>query len=140
MTSRPEAIEVSAQAMGELRKAVGEFNSWRFYDCHETLEDVWRESGAKGSAKGATNFYQGLIKSAAGFHHLLRGNHHGTVTLLSDSVRLLEPYRPECLGIDVEALVVAVDVCLRRIEELGEGRLEEFERRMIPRITIRDQE
>jgi predicted metal-dependent hydrolase len=139
MTSRPEALEVSKEAMGELRKAVGEFNSWRFYDCHETLEDVWRDSGAKGSAEGATNFYQGLIKSAAGFHHLLRGNHHGTVTLLSDSVRLLGPYRPECLGIDVEALVAAVGACLRRIAELGEGRLEEFERGMIPRITIRDQ-
>jgi uncharacterized protein len=138
MATRPETFEVSPHSMGELRKAVGEFNSWRFYDCHETLEDVWRESGAKGSAEGATNFYQGLIKAAAGFHHLLRGNHHGTVTLLSDSVRLLEPYRPECLGVDVEMLAGEVGACLRRIEELGEGRLGDFERGMIPRIEMTD--
>ena len=134
MVSRREAISVSSEAMGELRRAVGEFNSWRFYDCHETLEDVWRESGAKGEPTGATNFYQGLIKAAAGFHHVLRGNHKGAVNLLSDSARLLEAYRPECLGIDVERLVVEVDACLRRIEELGAERMGEFERGMIPRI------
>ena len=161
MASRPEAIEVSAQAMAELRKAVGEFNSWRFYDCHETLEDVWRELGGKsgrvvpergagpdpaplkprqegGQASaapgGVADFLQGIIKAAAGFHHVLRGNHKGAVNLLSDSLRLLEAYRPECLAIDVERLVVEVEACLGRIEELGAERLEEFERGMIPRI------
>jgi predicted metal-dependent hydrolase len=135
MTTRHNAIEVSAEAMGELRKAVAEFNAWRFYDCHETLEDVWRESGAKGVATGATNFYQGLIKAAAGFHHVLRDNHKGAVNLLSDSLRLLEGYRPDCLGIDVEALVGSVGDCLQRIEELGPGSLREFERGMIPGIA-----
>jgi len=134
MVSRREAISVSSEAMGELRRAVGEFNSWRFYDCHETLEDVWRESGAKGEPTGATNFYQGLIKAAAGFHHVLRGNHKGAVNLLSDTLRLLEAYRPKCLGIDVERLAGEVDACLRRIEELGAERMGEFERGMIPRI------
>jgi hypothetical protein len=138
MSSRVGAIEVSPEAMLELRKAVGEFNSWRFYDCHETLEDVWRESGAKGEPTGATNFYQGLIKAAAGFHHVLRGNHKGAVNLLSDSLRLLEAYRPECLGIDVERLVGALGGCLARIEALGADGLEEFDRGMIPRIEMPD--
>jgi hypothetical protein len=135
MASKARVIEISPEASGELKKAVGEFNSWRFYDCHETLEDVWRASGAKGDPTGATNFYQGLIKAAAGFHHVLRGNRKGAVNLLSDSLRLLEPYAPECLGIDVERLVGEVGACLRRIEELGEGRLAEFDRGVIPRIA-----
>ncbi len=32
-----------------LAKGVREFNSWRFYDCHETLEDVWRAVGGEES-------------------------------------------------------------------------------------------
>ena len=44
-----------------LRKGIDEFNAWRFYDCHETLEDLWRDSGGKGDDVGDTNFYQGLI-------------------------------------------------------------------------------
>jgi hypothetical protein len=53
-----------------LAKGVREFNSWRFYDCHETLEDVWRAE-----AGDLADFFQGVIKVAAAFHHLLRGNH-----------------------------------------------------------------
>jgi predicted metal-dependent hydrolase len=136
MASRQGAVEVSAEAMAELRKAVGEFNSWRFYDCHETLEDVWRASGAKGEPAGATNFYQGLIKAAAGFHHVLRDNHKGAVNLLSDSLRLLEAYRPECLGINVDSLASSVAACLARIEELGAKGLGEFDRGTIPRIEM----
>jgi predicted metal-dependent hydrolase len=102
------------------------------------LEDVWRESGAKGEPAGVTNFYQGLIKVAAGFHHVLRDNHKGTVNLLSDSVRRLGPYRPVCLGVDVQRLSDEVAACLTRIEELGKGRLGEFDRGMIPRIEMID--
>jgi predicted metal-dependent hydrolase len=136
MDVSPQTQSISPEAMAELRKAVGEFNAWRFYDCHETLEDVWRASGAKGDPSGPTNLYQGLIKSAAGFHHVLRGNHKGAVNLLSDSIRLLDAYRPECLGIDVEALVTAVAACLTKIEALGTAHLGEFDRAMIPRIEM----
>jgi len=168
MSKQAGAIEVTPEAMGELRKAVEEFNSWRFYDCHETLEDVWREMGGKsgrvvpernadpgpalrgrlkprqagGQASAtsgeAADFLQGLIKAAAGFHHVLRENYKGAVNLLSDSSRLLEAYRPVCLGIDVERLVREVGDCLRRIEELGAGGIEAFDRGMIPRIEMRD--
>jgi hypothetical protein len=53
---------------------------------------------------------------------------------LTDSLRLLEAYRPECLGIDVEGLMASLGACLRRIEELGEENLADFERGMIPQI------
>lgn len=126
---------VAAEA---LAKAVAEFNSWRFYDCHETLEDVWREAGGKGDDSGPAALYQGVIKLAAGFHHLLRGNHHGAVTLLADGLRLLEPYRPACLGIDVQRLVDGTRPCLERAVELGPNGLAGFDRALIPRIQWAD--
>jgi predicted metal-dependent hydrolase len=82
----------------ELAKAVREFNSWRFYDCHETLEDVWRECGGKAAGKDAAkrdplaDFYQGIIKAAAGFHHLLRGNYDGTVKVLGEVLLLMSTF------------------------------------------------
>jgi hypothetical protein len=74
-TRRPEPVP--AEALAALAKAIAEFNSWRFYDCHETLEDAWRDLGGKASRRaggdpGMADFYQGVIKAAAGFHHLLR--------------------------------------------------------------------
>ena len=130
----PTTLDPGPAAREALAKGVAEFNVWRFYDCHETLEDAWRELGGKGEAGSIADFYQGIIKVAAGFHHVLRGNRKGAVNLLSDSLRLLAPFRPSCLGIDVGLLIEQVGACLARIEELGAKRLGEFERGMIPRI------
>lgn len=115
---------------------IRQFNAWMFYDCHETLEDIWRETGEKGDDSTLANFYQGIIKAAAGYHHLLRDNYRGTVNLLGDTFRLLEPYRPSTLGVDVDELLAGISASLERIRELGEGRLREFERERIPKITF----
>jgi predicted metal-dependent hydrolase len=134
MAARPVLADLDPVTREALAKGIAEFNSWRFYDCHETLEDVWREVGSKGEEGTLANFYQGIIKIAAGFHHVLRDNHHGAVTLLSDAFRLLEPFRPATLGVDVEELLAGVRPCLERIQALGPEHLREFDRSMIPQI------
>ena len=143
MTQRPAEAAHGRDTPEALAKAVREFNSWRFYDCHETLEDVWREAGGKSSAirqaqndRDVADFYQGLIKIAAGFHHILRDNHKGAVLLLADSLRLLAPYRPHALEVDVESLIEEVRRCLGQIEALGPERLVEFDRGTIPTIHL----
>ncbi len=130
-TTLPPLTE--AQKRKALAKAVREFNSWRFYDCHETLEDVWRTEESE-----LADFYQGIIKVAAGFHHLLRGNHKGTVNLLGHALTLLEPYRPSCLGVDVQRLLVEAGDCHQRVRELGPQRLDEFDRSTLPQIESDD--
>ncbi|HET9476521.1 MAG TPA: DUF309 domain-containing protein [Dehalococcoidia bacterium] len=136
MAQRPAEAAPGHDAPEALLKAVQEFNSWRFYDCHETLEDVWREVGGKSSEAELADFYQGIIKVAAGFHHVLRDNHRGAALLLTDALRLLAPYRPATLGVNVEDLVTAVGSCLERIEALGPDRMPEFDRGMIPQIEM----
>lgn len=114
--------------------AIEQFNSWRFYDCHETLEDIWREVGAKSSESELANFYQGIIKAAAGYHHLLRNNYEGTLKVLGDTSRLLYPYRPQTLGLDLDSLLDAIQVTLDAVGELGPQRLKSFDRSLIPTI------
>ena len=135
-----DAKHVSAKAAAVapegFAEGIRQFNSWMFYDCHETLEDIWRETGAKGDDATLANFYQGIIKAAAGYHHLLRNNYRGAVNLLSDTFRLLEPYRPATLGVNVNRLLSDVRASLERIGELGPERLAEFERSRIPTIAL----
>ncbi|MBI2914061.1 MAG: DUF309 domain-containing protein, partial [Chloroflexi bacterium] len=123
MTQPPVALD-PARA---LARGIAQFNAWRFYDCHETLEDIWREAGGKTSDAALAGFYQGLIKIAAGFHHLLRGNHKGAVTLLTDALQLLEPFRPAQSGVDVQRLMDDVRPCLEAIIALGPRRLSQFD-------------
>ena len=117
-----------------LARGVREFNSWRFYDCHETLEDVWRAEGGR-----LAGFFQGIIKVAAGFHHLVRGEHKGAVNLLGHALTLLAPYRPACLGVDVQRLIDETSACYERIRELGPERIGEFGRSTLPRIAMEGQ-
>ncbi len=138
MAQRPAEATPGPDILNPLAKAVQEFNSWRFYDCHETLEDVWHEVGGKSSQAELAGFYQGIIKAAAGFHHVLRDNHKGAVLLLAGSLRLLAPYQPQTLGIDVESLMDGVRECLGRINALGPQRLREFDRQTIPTIRLED--
>ncbi|HEU4758542.1 MAG TPA: DUF309 domain-containing protein [Dehalococcoidia bacterium] len=121
----------TAAAPDALARGISEFNSWRFYDCHETLEDVWREEEA-----GLADFYQGIIKVAAGFHHLLRGNRKGAITLLAGGLDLLEPFRPACLGVDVKRLIEDVRPCLEGVRALPARDLGAFDRALIPRVHM----
>ena len=134
MTARPALADLDPATREALAKGIAEFNAWRFYDCHETLEDVWREVGSKGEEGTLADFYQGIIKVAAGFHHVLRDNHKGAINLLTDAFRLLERFRPVTLGVDVDRLLADTRPCLDRIVELGPDRLREFDRAMIPQI------
>jgi predicted metal-dependent hydrolase len=126
-------VNVDAPPPG-FAEAVHQFNTWRFYDCHETLEDIWRELGAKSGESQMANFYQGLIKAAAGYHHLLRDNYEGTLKVLGDTSRLLAPYRPETLGVDVDGLLRAIETTLQAVRVLGPGHLRNFDRSLIPQI------
>ncbi len=136
MTARPSPARLDPHVRDALIKGIAEFNSWRFYDCHETLEDVWREAGSKGDPATLANFYQGIIKAAAGFHHLVRGNYTGAVNLLEDTLRLLNPYRPATLGVDVDRLLAGVRGALDGLQALGADRLAEFDRSLIPAIQF----
>jgi predicted metal-dependent hydrolase len=111
-----------------LAKAVREFNAWRFYDCHETLEDVWRAEPGPDA-----DFYQGIIKIAAGFHHLLRGNRKGVLNLLGHALTLLEPFRPAYRGVRLAKLIDETAACLQRARERG---LAAFDRSTIPTIDL----
>jgi len=111
-----------------LALAVSQFNSWRFWDCHETLEEIWRREGGQ-----AAHFYKGLIKAAAGLHHLLRKNDRGASIVLQGAIDALTPFRPHHLGLDVEGLVCGLEKCL----EMATGR-QPLDLSLIPHIRRAD--
>ncbi len=114
-----------------LRAGIAQFNGWRFYDCHETLEDIWLAEEAE-----VASFYQALIKLAAGFHHLLRGNYRGAISLWAGGLSLLRAFPQCCLGVDVARLATETERCQQVLQSLGPERIREFDRSLIPAIVI----
>jgi predicted metal-dependent hydrolase len=94
-----------------LLQGVDEFNRAYFFEAHETLEDLWRETHGP-----LRTFYQGLIQLAVGFYHLRNGNRRGAQNLLAKGLAKLEGFRPRCQGIDVEALYRETRPWLERLQ------------------------
>lgn len=96
-----------------LTAAVTQFNAGHYWDCHETLEDLWRASPYP-----FRHFYQAIIKIAVGFHHANTHNGKGARNKLSEGLRLLLPFTPTFLGLHTNALARDVQVWL---DDLGQN-------------------
>jgi predicted metal-dependent hydrolase len=101
------------------------------FECHETLEELWLAETDE-----LRYLYQGILQVGVGYLHLQRGNHHGAVTKLHSGCALLEYFVPNCLGIEVQALMDAANRDLKRLQSLGVERLEEFDLATIPTIGM----
>ena len=94
-----------------LRLAVAEFNEGQYWQCHETLEEMWMSEEYP-----LRLFYHGLIKAAVGLLHLERHNRLGARLKLKDAERTLAPFIPGMMGLDVAKLSAAIKQRLKLID------------------------
>jgi len=94
---RPEPVLTEEEARA-FREGVAQFNAGSFFECHDTLEDLW--SGVRGPSR---DFFQGLIQVAVAFHHLAGGNPAGAESLLGRALKRLEGYPERYFGFDLAA-------------------------------------
>lgn len=110
-----------------LHRGIELFNSGRFFECHEVLEEAWTpQQGPR------RLFLQSLIHVAVGFYHQQRGNPDGALRQLGKGLRKLAGYLPVCEGIDTWRLYREALAARARIE-VGEApavypRIHEIER------------
>jgi hypothetical protein len=82
------------------REGVALFNGARYWHAHEAWETLWRAA-----PDDERDFYQGLIKFAAGFLHLSRRNRRGARNKLAEGIAHLRRYEPVHGGIGITELV-----------------------------------
>lgn len=120
---RKQLVRKQITVPGNLERACAEFNSGLFYECHESLEEIWQEE--RGQVR---DLYKGLIQVAAAFVHLTRGNYTGAERLCRTALGYLAPYRSAgALGFDVEQVCRDIEDAYARIQELGPERIQEFD-------------
>src|SRR4051812_24959221 len=82
-----------------LVRGILQFNDREFFECHETLEEIWTtEHGPR------RLFLQALIHHAVGFYHHQRGNSEGAQRQLRKGLTKLIVYLPGYEGIDTARL------------------------------------
>jgi len=77
------------------------FNSGRFFDAHEALEDVWREAPRHSRLR---RHLQGLVQLAVAFHHQSTGNLVGAQSVLERALRNLAGAKESLPEVDWERL------------------------------------
>ena len=79
-----------------------QFNQGRFFEAHETWEEIWLAAPAAEKA-----FLQGIIQLAAAFHHFTRGNSAGAESLLAAGLQKLDRFPADHRGLRLEKLRAA---------------------------------
>lgn len=115
----------------ELFQAISQFNNRDWFECHETLEDLW--IAEKGEVR---IFYQGVLQIAVALHHWRNGNYGGATGLLERGTELLSRVADECQHVDVSGLRADSLLVLKELESLGRERMGELATDRFPRIRV----
>ena len=113
----------------ELRKGIAEFNRGDYFECHETLEDVWMLEAGEDK-----RFYQGIIQLSVGFFHLLNRNLRGAASQWKKGIAKLADYDDEHLGVNLKLLLAKMRRCQETLEAVRKGRQAEFDWSVVPQI------
>lgn len=73
----------------QFKRGVEQFNNGYFFECHDTLEEIWMETVGHDRM-----FLQGLIQVSVGFYHLFNKNFKGAVSQFMKGLKKLDHYRP----------------------------------------------
>ena len=92
------APQLDPEERRAFEKGVDEFNAGHFFECHDTLEDMW--SGLRGPAR---DFFQGLIQVSVAFYHLDNANAAGAASMLRRALKRFEKYPARYFGFDLDA-------------------------------------
>jgi len=123
--------DCSSSPSGEILQAYGEFNRGDWYECHETLEDLWI-----GSEDEPRWFYQGMLQISVALHHWRNGNYGGAVSLLTGGVGYLQRVSPVCQRIEVALLAVEAERFREELVRLGPERMAELPEALIPKMRL----
>jgi predicted metal-dependent hydrolase len=113
-----------------LAKGIDEFNERLFFECHETLEEIWLEEHGEDRL-----FYQGLIQVAAGYLKWEQGVLIGAIKLWQRGLEKLDGYPAIHLGVDLASMIRATKDNLRLVEAAYEQNAQAPDI-AVPRISL----
>ena len=111
----PPEPSLTAEERQALAQGIAEFNRGLFFECHDTLEEMW--AGVRGPAR---DFFQGLIQVSVAYYHLGNGNAAGAQSMMRRALTRLGRYPDRYCGFDVAAQRASLLGWLARFEA-GEG-------------------
>jgi uncharacterized protein len=114
-----------------LLAGVEQFNAGQYWECHETLETLWRAE-----PRPVRDLYQGILQIGVAFHHLRNHNISGSIKMLRRGLPRLRDLPEICQGVRVTDLAQAARTIHDRVASREEGDAGALEFGLLPTITI----
>ena len=114
-----------------LKKSVQEFNNGKYFQCHDTLEDIWMTEVGQDRL-----FYQGLLQLSVGFFHLFNRNYVGAASQWRKGYVKLQNFGECHLGINLKSLLEQIHLCKDMLEMVQSGSRQTFDFSLVPQIQI----
>ena len=86
------------------------FNAGQYFEAHEAWEELWRQTGGP-----LRLYYQGLVQTAVGLHHLAKGNLNGARAQLGKALQKLKQYPETFCRIDNLNLIAEIQSALHDV-------------------------
>jgi len=115
----------------EYLRGIVHFNRREFFEAHEVWEDIWMES-----LRDRADFYKGLIQAAVAILHFTNGNLSGARKLYEGQKRLLGPYAPRFMGLDLAGLLARMDDLFAPVLAAAPGTHVPIDESKIPTLRI----
>ena len=128
----PATPEHEQRRQEAITTAIGQFNRGLYFECHETLEEIWLDETGEDAY-----FLQGLIQAAAALHNLHRGRSGGPARLFASAQEKLLPYGKQHRGVALDKLLPQLERARTRAEELDQAQ-GDWDPAWDPRIAYRE--
>ncbi|OYV66250.1 MAG: hypothetical protein B7Z72_11710 [Gemmatimonadetes bacterium 21-71-4] len=105
---RPGGTGAGERDLGaQVRRGVALYNAGHFWQAHEALEVVWRQSVAP-----ERSLWQGLIQAAAAMLHRDRGNRHGLLAQGRAAIERLRAPAPAAFPVETARFLQGLAACV----------------------------
>jgi predicted metal-dependent hydrolase len=108
----PPEPELTDEERHLFAKGVDEFNRGFYFECHDTLEEMW--AGLRGPTR---DFFQGLIQVSVAFYHLGNTNPEGASSMMRRALKRFAAYPDRYFGFDLAAQRAELERWLDRIAQ-----------------------
>jgi hypothetical protein len=114
-----------------LLRGIEQFNQREYFECHETLELIWRAEPGP-----IRTLYKGILQVGVGCYHLLRHNYRGATIKLQSGADYLDPFAPRCMSVEVGRLIADARRLRAELVALGPERFEEVDLTLLPIVRV----
>ena len=116
------------------KKGLELFNEGEYFECHEVIEDLWLETPSEDLYR---DLYKGVIQAAAAVYQFDRGILSGAIGLFDTSIKYLEIYKPQALGLDVNHLIQEMRVCFEPLKGWDGHKIVGFNMQLAPKLRYK---